>query len=103
MLKIEGTDVSLDIPAGALLDDCEVTIKILPGNWDAMNNVSFTSNSAVIVELSPNNLEFQTEVALHLPHCLELKKGHGTKAAKILMSHHAKGRCNYIHALDVLL
>ncbi|XP_071843978.1 uncharacterized protein [Apostichopus japonicus] len=87
-IEIKGTDVSLLVPPGALLEDCKIHIQIISGNLDTGDDVTFASNSAVIVELTPNNFEFQTAVELHLPHCLQLKENFTSESMEVFASHH---------------
>ncbi|XP_071842929.1 uncharacterized protein [Apostichopus japonicus] len=87
-IEIKGTDVSLLVPPGALLEDCEIHIQIISGNLDTGDDVTFASNSAVIVELTPDNFEFQTAVELHLPHCLQLKEKFTNESMEVFASHH---------------
>ncbi|KAJ8034548.1 SH3 domain-containing kinase-binding protein 1 [Holothuria leucospilota] len=90
LLKIDGTDVQLIVPAGAFKEDrseCLIRLSIIPpGSHDEASS-SFCSNSSTIVELLPNNLKLKLPVQVTLPHCLQLKKDTQNKV-KILMSHH---------------
>ncbi|XP_071842935.1 uncharacterized protein [Apostichopus japonicus] len=90
-LEIIGTDISLDVPQDALSEDCQIHLVLINRTLESDHEVTFSSNSAVIVELSPNNLQFNTAVKLTLPHCLKLKPGNQKHSVKILTSHHVQG------------
>ncbi|XP_071842456.1 uncharacterized protein [Apostichopus japonicus] len=89
-LELPDTGVSLEIPPGALEKDQLIQMRIIPYNFQGDPDLSFTSNSSVVVELLPNNLKLLKPVELTLPHCLVLKKGCEWKA-KIYSSHHEEG------------
>ncbi|PIK55637.1 putative netrin receptor UNC5D-like [Apostichopus japonicus] len=90
VLKLPGTGVSLEIPPGALEKDQLIQMRIIPYNFQGDSDLSFSSNSSVVVELLPSNLKLLKPVILTLPHCLVLKKGCEWKA-KIYSSHHEEG------------
>ncbi|XP_071843368.1 uncharacterized protein [Apostichopus japonicus] len=90
VLEIPDTGVSLEIPPGALEKDQLIQMRIIPDNFQGDSDLSFSSNSSVVVELLPSNLKLLKPVKLTLPHCLVLKKGCEWKA-KIYSSHHEEG------------
>ncbi|XP_071839486.1 uncharacterized protein [Apostichopus japonicus] len=90
VLKLPGTGVSLEIPPGALEKDQLIQMRIIPYNFQGDSDLSFSSNSSVVVELLPSHLKLLKPVILTLPHCLVLKKGCEWKA-KIYSSHHEEG------------
>ncbi|XP_071815187.1 uncharacterized protein [Apostichopus japonicus] len=90
VLEIPDTGVSLEIPPGALEKDLLIQMRIIPYNFQGDSDLSFGSNSSVVVELLPSNLKLLKPVKLTLPHCLALKKGCEWKA-KIYSSHHEEG------------
>ncbi|PIK50183.1 hypothetical protein BSL78_12934 [Apostichopus japonicus] len=90
VLEIPDTGVSLEIPPGALEKDQLIQMRIIPYNFQGDSDLSFSSNSSVVVELLPSNLRLLKPVKLTLPHCLVLKKGCEWKA-KIYSSHHEEG------------
>ncbi|XP_071842439.1 uncharacterized protein [Apostichopus japonicus] len=90
VLEIPDTSVSLEIPPGALEKDQLIQMRIIPYNFQGDSDLSFSSNSSVVVELLPSNLKLLKPVKLTLPHCLVLKKGCEWKA-KIYSSHHEEG------------
>ncbi|XP_071844097.1 uncharacterized protein [Apostichopus japonicus] len=89
-LDIQNTGVSLKIPPGALRHDYCVQMKIIPHHYLDETELSFASNSSVVVELLPNNVTLLKPATLTLPHCLVLKKKCGWKA-KVYSSHHKEG------------
>lgn len=91
-VEIVETGVTLTIPAEALLEEHEIYMKIIPQPCDSGGSMSFANNSAVIVELLPNNLKFLKPVVLQLPHCLQLRKGYDNSSVRILASHHEGGK-----------
>ncbi|XP_071842480.1 uncharacterized protein [Apostichopus japonicus] len=90
VLEIPDTGVSLEIPPGALEKDQLIQMRIIPYNFQGDSDLSFSSNSSVVVELLPSHLKLLKPVKLTLPHCLVLKKGCEWKA-KIYSSHHEEG------------
>ncbi|PIK54714.1 hypothetical protein BSL78_08409 [Apostichopus japonicus] len=90
VLELPDTGVSLEIPPGALEKDQLIQMRIIPYNFQGDSDLSFSSNSSVVVELLPSNLKLLKPVKLTLPHCLVLKKGCEWKA-KIYSSHHEEG------------
>ncbi|PIK41542.1 putative netrin receptor UNC5B [Apostichopus japonicus] len=90
VLELPDTGVSLEIPPGALEKDQLIQMRIIPYNFQGDSDLSFSSNSSVVVELLPSNLQLLKPVKLTLPHCLVLKKGCEWKA-KIYSSHHDEG------------
>ncbi|PIK48049.1 hypothetical protein BSL78_15084 [Apostichopus japonicus] len=76
VLELPDTGVSLEIPPGALEKDQLIQMRIIPYNFQGDSDLSFSSNSSVVVELLPSNLKLLKPVNLTLPHCLVLKKGH---------------------------
>ncbi|PIK35965.1 Unc-5-like B, partial [Apostichopus japonicus] len=86
-LDIQNTGVSLKIPPGALRRDYFVQMRIIPHHHLDETELSFASNSSVVVELLPNNVKLLKPATLTLPHCLVLKKKCGWKA-KVYSSHH---------------
>ncbi|XP_071848885.1 uncharacterized protein [Apostichopus japonicus] len=90
LLELPDTGVSLEIPPGALEKDQLIQMRIIPYNFKNDFDLSFTSNSSVVVELLPSNLKLLKLAKLTLPHCLVLKKGCEWKA-KIYSSHHEEG------------
>lgn len=104
-LKIPGSNISLDIPPGAMQEKREIQMKIIPHCLDPGGDpISFSSNSSVVVELLPNKLQFQKTVHLRLPHCLHLNdKYNSLKDAKVLISHHDKGKRKNISLMHKLV
>ncbi|PIK34584.1 hypothetical protein BSL78_28591, partial [Apostichopus japonicus] len=90
VLELLDTSVSLEIPPGALEKDQLIQMRIIPYNFQDDSDLSFSSNSSVVVELLPSNLKLLKPAKLTLPHCLVLKKGCEWKA-KIYSSHHKEG------------
>ncbi|PIK58768.1 hypothetical protein BSL78_04289, partial [Apostichopus japonicus] len=90
VLELPDTGVSLEIPPGALEKDQLIQMRIIPYNFLGDSDLSFSSNSSVVVELLPSNLKLLKPVKLTLPHCFVLKKGCEWKA-KIYTSHHEEG------------
>ncbi|XP_071843408.1 uncharacterized protein [Apostichopus japonicus] len=90
VLELLDTGVSLEIPPGALEKDQLIQMRIIPYNFQGDSDLSFSSNSSVVVELLPSHLKLLKPVKLTLPHCLVLKKGCEWKA-KIYNSHHEEG------------
>ncbi|XP_071842505.1 uncharacterized protein [Apostichopus japonicus] len=90
ILEIPGTGVRLEIPCGAIEQECLIQMRIIPISFQEESNSSFTSNSTVVVELLPDNLKLHQLAKLTLPHCLQLKKT-GDRKAMVYSSHHAKG------------
>ncbi|XP_071843390.1 uncharacterized protein [Apostichopus japonicus] len=95
ILEIPGTGVTLDIPPGAIDGKCLIEMKIISNYIQEESKSSFTSNTTVVVELLPDNLELHHPAKLTLPHCLKLKNPVECKAL-VFSSHHAQG--NSIHA-----
>ncbi|PIK39750.1 hypothetical protein BSL78_23408 [Apostichopus japonicus] len=89
-LEIPYTGVSLRIPPGALRREYFIRMKIIPHHYLDESELSFASNSSVVVELLPNNVKLLIPATLTLPHCLVLKKKCERKA-KVYSSHHKKG------------
>ncbi|XP_071844105.1 uncharacterized protein [Apostichopus japonicus] len=89
-LDIQNTGVSLQIPPGALRFDYFVQMRIIPHHYLDETELSFASNSSVVVELLPNNVMLLKPATLTLPHCLVLEKKCGWKA-KVYSSHHKEG------------
>ncbi|PIK33892.1 hypothetical protein BSL78_29287, partial [Apostichopus japonicus] len=87
VLELPDTGVSLEIPPGALEKDQLIQMRIIPYNFQGDSDLSFSSNSSLVVELLPSNLKLLKPAKLTLPHCLVLKKGCEWKA-KIYSSHH---------------
>ncbi|PIK35644.1 hypothetical protein BSL78_27531, partial [Apostichopus japonicus] len=90
VLELPDTGVSLEIPPGALEKDHLIQMRIMPYHFQGDSDLSFSSNSSVVVELLPSNLKLLKLAKLILPHCLVLKKGCEWKA-KIYSSHHEEG------------
>ncbi|XP_071835191.1 uncharacterized protein [Apostichopus japonicus] len=90
ILEIPGTGVRLEIPSGAIEQECLIQMRIIPISFQKDSKSSFTSNSTVVVELLPNNLKLHQLAKLTLPHCLQLKNT-GERKAMVYSSHHAKG------------
>ncbi|KAJ8034836.1 hypothetical protein HOLleu_21843 [Holothuria leucospilota] len=93
IIEIPNTGVRLEIPPNALpegMDQCSICMRIIPPDSSDKAPTDFTINSSVIVELLPDNLTFQHQVKLSLPHCFQFKKG-AKPEARILMSHHKEG------------
>ncbi|XP_071843379.1 uncharacterized protein [Apostichopus japonicus] len=90
VLELPDTGVSLEIPPGALEKDQLIQMRIIPYNFQGDSDLSFSSNSSLVVELLPSNLKLLKPAKLTLPHCLVLKKGCEWKA-KIYSSHHEEG------------
>ncbi|XP_071854200.1 uncharacterized protein [Apostichopus japonicus] len=90
VLEIPDTGVRLEIPPGALEKDQLIQMRIIPYNFQSDSDLSFSSNSSVVVELLPSYLKLLKLAKLTLPHCLVLKKGCEWKA-KIYSSHHEEG------------
>ncbi|PIK39293.1 netrin receptor unc5-like protein [Apostichopus japonicus] len=88
-LDIPDTGVSLEIPSGALEGEQIIQMMIIPHHLES-ESLTFASNSSLVVELLPSNLNLLKPAILTLPHCLVLKKGCEWKA-KIYRSHHKKG------------
>ncbi|PIK39752.1 hypothetical protein BSL78_23410 [Apostichopus japonicus] len=86
-LDIQNTGVNLKIPPGALQRDYCIQMRIIPHHE---TQLSFASNSSVVVELLPNNVKLLKPATLTLPHYLVLKKKCGWKA-KGYSSHHKEG------------
>lgn len=106
LVEIKGTNVSLHVPPGALLEDREINLQIITGNLDTGDDVTFASNSAAIVELTPDNFEFQTAVVLRLPHCLTFTKNFTKDSVEILTSHHTilrKCTLSFSHSPNVMI
>ncbi|XP_071832094.1 uncharacterized protein [Apostichopus japonicus] len=89
-LDIQNTGVSLEIPPGALRRDYFIRMRIIPHYYLDETELSFASNSSVVVELLPNNIKILIPATLTLPHCLVLKKKCAWKA-KVYSSHHKEG------------
>ncbi|PIK54617.1 hypothetical protein BSL78_08470 [Apostichopus japonicus] len=87
-LDIPDTGVSLEIPSGALEGEQFIQMIIIPHHLES-ESLTFASNSSLVVELLPSNLNLLKPAILTLPHCLVLKKGCEWKA-KIYRSHHKK-------------
>ncbi|XP_071842484.1 uncharacterized protein [Apostichopus japonicus] len=90
VLELPDTGVSLKIPPGGLEKDQLIQMRIIPYYFQGDSDLSFSSNSSVVVELLPSNLKLLKPVKLTLPHCLVLKKGCEWKA-KLYSSHHEEG------------
>ncbi|XP_071843394.1 uncharacterized protein [Apostichopus japonicus] len=90
ILEIPGTGVRLEIPCGAIDQECLIQMRIIPISFQEESKSSFTSNSTLVVELLPDNLKLHQLAKLTLPHCLQLKKT-GERKAMVYSSHHAKG------------
>ncbi|XP_071842849.1 uncharacterized protein [Apostichopus japonicus] len=90
ILEIPGTGVRLEIPTGAIEQECLIQMRIIPISFQEESESSFTSNSTVVVELLPDNLKLHQLAKLTLPHCLQFKNTGGRKAM-VYSSHHAKG------------
>ncbi|XP_071842509.1 uncharacterized protein [Apostichopus japonicus] len=90
ILEIPGTGVKLEIPCGAIEQECLIQMRIIPISFQEESKSSFTSNSTVVVELLPDNLKLHQLAKLTLPHCLQLKNT-GERKAMVYSSHHAKG------------
>ncbi|PIK55871.1 IMD-like protein [Apostichopus japonicus] len=90
ILEIPGTGVILEIPCGAIEQECLIQMRIIPISFQEESKPSFTSNSTVVVELLPDNVKLHQLAKLTLPHCLQLKKT-GERKAMVYSSHHAKG------------
>ncbi|XP_071843344.1 uncharacterized protein [Apostichopus japonicus] len=90
ILEIPGTGVRLEIPFGAIDQECLIQMRIIPISFQEESKSSFTSNSTAVVELLPDNLKLHQLAKLTLPHCLQLKKT-GERKAMVYSSHHAKG------------
>ncbi|XP_071843397.1 uncharacterized protein [Apostichopus japonicus] len=90
ILEIPGTGVRLEIPCGAIEQECLIQMRIIPISFQEESKPSFTSNSTVVVELLPDNLKLHHLAKLTLPHCLQLKNT-GERKAMVYSSHHAKG------------
>ncbi|PIK39684.1 hypothetical protein BSL78_23474, partial [Apostichopus japonicus] len=90
ILEIPGTGVRLEIPCGAIGQECSIQMRIIPISFQEESNSSFTSNSTAVVELLPDNLKLHQLAKLTLPHCLQLKNT-GERKAMVYSSHHAKG------------
>ncbi|XP_071849298.1 uncharacterized protein [Apostichopus japonicus] len=88
-LDIPDTGVSLEIPSGALVGEQFIQMIIIPPHLES-ESLTFASNSSLVVELLPSNLNLLKPAKLTLPHCLVLKKGCEWKA-KIYRSHHKEG------------
>lgn len=89
-LVIPDTDISLNIPQGALREECIIDFRAIHDNSQDSETESFTTNSCVIVELLPNYLQLSAPAKLTVPHCLILKKGVKT-TAKVFESHSMQG------------
>ncbi|XP_071844102.1 uncharacterized protein [Apostichopus japonicus] len=89
-LDIQNTGVSLKIPPGALRREYLIRMRIISHHYLDEPELSFASNSSVVVELLPNNVKLLIPATLKLPHCLVLKKKCGWKA-KVYSSHHKEG------------
>ncbi|XP_071843563.1 netrin receptor UNC5B-like [Apostichopus japonicus] len=89
-LEIPNTGVSLKIPPGALRRDYFIRMRIISHHYLDETELSFASNSSVVVELLPNNVKLLIPATLTLPHCLVLKGKCGWKA-KVYSSHHKQG------------
>ncbi|XP_071841940.1 uncharacterized protein [Apostichopus japonicus] len=87
-LDIPDTGASLEIPSGALEGE-QLIQMIIPPHLES-ESLTFASNSSLVVELLPSNLNLMKPAILTLPHCLVLKKGCEWKA-KIYRSHHKDG------------
>ncbi|PIK38960.1 putative netrin receptor UNC5D-like [Apostichopus japonicus] len=88
-LDIPDTGVSLEIPSGALVEEQFIQMIIIPSHLES-ESLTFASNSSLVVELLPSNMNLLKPAKLTLPHCLVLKKGCEWKA-KIYRSHHKEG------------
>ncbi|XP_071844103.1 uncharacterized protein [Apostichopus japonicus] len=89
-LRIQNTGVSLEIPPGALRRDYLIQIRIIPHHYLDETDLSFASNSSVVVELLPNSVKLSKPATLTLPHCLVLKKK-CEWSATVYSSHHGEG------------
>ncbi|KAJ8034674.1 Tight junction protein ZO-1 [Holothuria leucospilota] len=93
IIEIPNTGVQLEIPPNALpegMHQCNICMRIIPPDSSDKASTDFTINSSVIVELLPDNLTFQHQVKLSIPHCFQLKK-EAKPVAKLFMSHHKEG------------
>ncbi|XP_071842667.1 uncharacterized protein [Apostichopus japonicus] len=89
-LDIQNTGVSLEIPPGALRLEYFIRMRIIPHHYLDETELSFASNSSVVVEILPNNVQLLIPATLTLPHCLVLKKKCERKT-KVYSSHHKEG------------
>lgn len=89
VLELTKHGVRLEIPCGALREECQVQMTVILPSEIQMDH-SLDSNSSGIIELLPSNLQLLKPAALTYPHCLVLKKGFERKA-KIQSSDHAAG------------
>ncbi|XP_071841699.1 uncharacterized protein [Apostichopus japonicus] len=89
VLELTKHGVRLEIPCGALREECQIQMTVILPSEIQMDD-SLDSNSSGVIELLPSNLQLLKPAALTYPHCLVLKKGFERKA-KIQSSDHAAG------------
>ncbi|PIK38294.1 hypothetical protein BSL78_24874 [Apostichopus japonicus] len=64
VLELPDTGVSSKIPPGALEKDQLIQMRIIPYNFQGDSDLSFSSNSSIVVELLPSNLQLLKPVKL---------------------------------------
>lgn len=90
-IEISTTNVSLNIPKGALNKECVVEMGILRDDGHLKKLQSFSSNTCAGVELVPKGLKLQAPAKLTVPHCLLLKEGSTPRTARVFESYREKG------------
>ncbi|PIK54131.1 hypothetical protein BSL78_08972 [Apostichopus japonicus] len=68
ILEIPGTGVRLEIPCGAIEQECLIQMRIIPISFQEESKSSFTSNSTVVVELLSDNLKLHQLSKTHPAH-----------------------------------
>ncbi|XP_071841697.1 uncharacterized protein [Apostichopus japonicus] len=89
VLELKKHGVRLEVPCGALRKKCKIQMTVILPSEIQMDH-SLDSNSSMVIELLPSNLQLLKPAALTYPHCLVLKKGSERKAT-IQSSDHAAG------------
>ncbi|KAJ8034782.1 Netrin receptor UNC5B [Holothuria leucospilota] len=83
MLRINGSEVKLEIPPDAIPTQRKewlIRMTINPTRVVEDQVASFGSNSCTAVDISPSNLTLSYPAKLTLPHCLKLEEKKGLKA-----------------------
>ncbi|XP_071478647.1 uncharacterized protein [Diadema antillarum] len=82
-IKLEGLDIVLNIPAGALPPGKpkQITVSLVPGEHGIQQAGDDELDAGPLVECLPSGLEFQKQVTLTIPHCaiisdIENAQGH---------------------------
>ncbi|XP_071843570.1 uncharacterized protein [Apostichopus japonicus] len=86
-LEIPGTKCSINIPPKAIIQQEDITVRIVPPETWLEESKSFASNSFSIIELLPNNLKLDKPAKVQIPHCLQIAKREKHEV-EIYISHH---------------